>query len=237
MILRKLTLALSAVALSFSVSAFAQQTAPQPDQQAPTNPAGEVIGKLATMGHMQFGDFPVTQTELDRASEFVQARAAQTGKTITRDQSLVALGYIAGQLGVFMQLQGNGNTQQQAPDDDLGPTPQAVPAPQAAPQVAPQTAPQTAPQPAPQPAPQAAPAAPQPAPQANNQLPPGAVQAQPIEIVPNGMMMGNGQMMGNAPMMIYAPEVGATGQAPAAAPAQAPVQAPAQAPAPQSAQQ
>lgn len=218
MILRKLTLALSAVALSFSVSAFAQQTAPQPDQQAPTNPAGEVIGKLATMGHMQFGDFPVTQTELDRASEFVQARAAQTGKTITRDQSLVALGYIAGQLGVFMQLQGNGNTQQQAPDDDLGPTPQAVPAPQAAPQVAPQTAPQTAPQ-------------------ANNQLPPGAVQAQPIEIVPNGMMMGNGQMMGNAPMMIYAPEVGATGQAPAAAPAQAPVQAPAQAPAPQSAQQ
>ena len=217
MILRKLTLALSAVALSFSVSAFAQQTAPQPDQQAPTNPAGEVIGKLATMGHMQFGDFPVTQTELDRASEFVQARAAQTGKTITRDQSLVALGYIAGQLGVFMQLQGNGNTQQQAPDDDLGPTPQAVPAPQ--------------------PAPQAAPAAPQPAPQANNQLPPGAVQAQPIEIVPNGMMMGNGQMMGNAPMMIYAPEVGATGQAPAAAPAQAPVQAPAQAPAPQSAQQ
>ncbi|WP_337621899.1 serine/threonine protein kinase [Parasutterella sp.] len=221
MILRKLTLALSAVALSFSVSAFAQQTAPQPDQQAPTNPAGEVIGKLATMGHMQFGDFPVTQTELDRASEFVQARAAQTGKTITRDQSLVALGYIAGQLGVFMQLQGNGNAQQQAPDDDLGPTPQAVPAPQAAPQ------------PAPQPAPQAAPAAPQ----ANNQLPPGAVQAQPIEIVPNGMMMGNGQMMGNAPMMIYAPEVGATGQAPAAAPAQAPVQAPAQAPAPQSAQQ
>lgn len=233
MILRKLTLALSAVALSFSVSAFAQQTAPQPDQQAPTNPAGEVIGKLATMGHMQFGDFPVPQTELDRASEFVQARAAQTGKTITRDQSLVALGYIAGQLGVFMQLQGNGNAQQQAPDDDLGPTPQAVPAPQAAPQVAPQTAPQTAPQPAPQPAPQAAPAAPQ----ANNQLPPGAVQAQPIEIVPNGMMMGNGQMMGNAPMMIYAPEVGATGQAPAAAPAQAPVQAPAQAPAPQSAQQ
>ena len=222
MILRKLTLALSAVALSFSVSAFAQQTAPQPDQQAPTNPAGEVIGKLATMGHMQFGDFPVTQTELDRASEFVQARAAQTGKTITRDQSLVALGYIAGQLGVFMQFQGNGNAQQQAPDDDLGPTPQAVPAPQAAPQVAPQTAPQTAPQPAPQ---------------ANNQLPPGAVQAQPIEIVPNGMMMGNGQMMGNAPMLIYAPEVGATGQAPAAAPAQAPVQAPAQAPAPQSAQQ
>ena len=215
MILRKLTLALSAVALSFSVTTFAQQAAPQPEQQTPTNPAGEVIGKLATMGHMQFGDFPVTQTELDRASEFVQARAAQTGKTITRDQSLVALGYIAGQLGVFMQLQGNG--QQQAPDDDLGPTPQAVPAPQ--------------------PAPQAAPAAPQPAPQANNQLPPGAVQAQPIEIVPNGMMMGNGQMMGNAPMMIYAPEVGATGQAPAAAPAQAPVQAPAQAPAPQSAQQ
>ena len=206
MILRKLTLALSAVALSFSVTTFAQQAAPQPEQQTPTNPAGEVIGKLATMGHMQFGDFPVTQTELDRASEFVQARAAQTGKTITRDQSLVALGYIAGQLGVFMQLQGNG--QQQAPDDDLGPTPQAVPAPQ-------------------------------PAPQANNQLPPGAVQAQPIEIIPNGMMMGNGQMMGNAPMMIYAPEVGATGQAPAAAPAQAqaPAQAPAQVPAPQSAQQ
>lgn len=227
MILRKLSLALSAVALSFSVSAFAQQAAPQPDQQAPTNPAGEVIGKLATMGHMQFGDFPVSQTELDRASEFVQARAAQTGKTITRDQSLVALGYIAGQLGVFMQLQGNGNAQQQAPDDDLGPTPQAVPAPQAAPQ--------TAPQPAPQPAPQAAPATPQPAPQAGNQLPPGAVQAQPIEIVPNGMMMGNGQMMDNAPMMIYAPEVGATGQAPATAPAQAPVEAPA--PAPQSAQQ
>lgn len=219
MLLKKLTLALSAVALSFSVSAFAQQTAPQPEQQAPTNPAGEVIGKLASMGHMQFGDFPVTQTELDRASEFVQARAAQSGKTITRDQSLVALGYIAGQLGVFMQLQGN--AQQQTPDDDLGPTPQAVPAPQAAPQASQQPAPQ-------------------PAPQANVQLPPGAVQTQPIEIVPNGMMMGNGPMMGNAPMMIYAPEVGATGQAPAAsaqAPAQAPSQAPAQTPAPQSAQQ
>lgn len=230
MLLKKLTLALSAVALSFSVSAFAQQTAPQPEQQAPTNPAGEVIGKLASMGHMQFGDFPVTQTELDRASEFVQARAALSGKTITRDQSLVALGYIAGQLGVFMQLQGN--AQQQTPDDDLGPTPQAVPAPQAAPQASQQ--------PAPQPAPQAAPAAPQSAPQANVQLPPGAVQTQPIEIVPNGMMMGNGPMMGNAPMMIYAPEVGATGQAPAAsaqAPAQAPSQAPAQTPAPQSAQQ
>lgn len=230
MLLKKLTLALSAVALSFSVSAFAQQTAPQPEQQAPTNPAGAVIGKLASMGHMQFGDFPVTQTELDRASEFVQARAAQSGKTITRDQSLVALGYIAGQLGVFMQLQGN--AQQQTPDDDLGPTPQAVPAPQAAPQASQQ--------PAPQPAPQAAPAAPQSAPQANVQLPPGAVQTQPIEIVPNGMMMGNGPMMGNAPMMIYAPEVGATGQAPAAsaqAPVQAPSQAPAQTPAPQSAQQ
>ena len=61
MILRKLTLALSAVALSFSVTTFAQQAAPQPEQQTPTNPAGEVIGKLATMGHMQFGDFPVTQ--------------------------------------------------------------------------------------------------------------------------------------------------------------------------------
>lgn len=230
MLLKKLTLALSAVALSFSVSAFAQQTAPQPEQQAPTNPAGEVIGKLASMGHMQFGDFPVTQTELDGASEFVQTRAAQSGKTITRDQSLVALGYIAGQLGVFMQLQGN--AQQQTPDDDLGPTPQAVPAPQAAPQASQQ--------PAPQPALQAAPAAPQSAPQANVQLPPGAVQTQPIEIVPNGMMMGNGPMMGNAPMMIYAPEVGATGQAPAAstqAPAQAPSQAPAQTPAPQSAQQ
>lgn len=233
MLLKKLTLALSAVALSFSVSAFAQQPAPQPEQQAPTNPAGEVIGKLASMGHMQFGDFPVTQTELDRASEFVQARAAQSGKTITRDQSLVALGYIAGQLGVFMQLQGN--AQQQAPDDDLGPTPQAVPAPQAAPQTSQQPAPQGAPQAAP-----AAPAVPQSAPQANVQLPPGAVQTQPIEIVPNGMMMGNGPMMGNAPMMIYAPEVGATGQAPVApaqAPAQAPSQAPAQTPAPQSAQQ
>lgn len=236
MLLKKLTLALSAVALSFSVSAFAQQAAPQSEQQAPTNPAGEVIGKLASMGHMQFGDFPVTQTELDRASEFVQARAAQSGKTITRDQSLVALGYIAGQLGVFMQLQGNG--QQQAPDDDLGPTPQAVPAPQSAPQASQQPAPQAAPS-APQTAPQAAPAAPQPAPQANVQLPPGAVQTQPIEIVPNGMMMQNGPMMGNAPMMIYAPEVGATGQAPAPAqaPAQASSQAPAQTPNPQSAQQ
>lgn len=105
MILRKLTLALSAVALSFSVTTFAQQAAPQPEQQTPTNPAGEVIGKLATMGHMQFGDFPVTQTELDRASEFVQARAAQTGKTITRDQSLVALGlHRRPSCGVFMQL-------------------------------------------------------------------------------------------------------------------------------------
>lgn len=110
MILRKLTLALSAVALSFSVTTFAQQAAPQPEQQTPTNPAGEVIGKLATMGHMQFGDFPVTQTELDRASEFVQARAAQTGKTITRDQSLVALGYIAGQLGVSCSSRATANS-------------------------------------------------------------------------------------------------------------------------------
>ncbi len=179
MILRKLTLALSAVALSFSVTTFAQQAAPQPEQQTPTNPAGEVIGKLATMGHMQFGDFPVTQTELDRASEFVQARAAQTGKTITRDQSLVALGYIAGQLGVFMQLQGNG--QQQAPDDDLGPTPQAVPAPQPLLSRLPGSSCRSS----------ARTSGQQPASS-------GAVQAQPIEIIPNGMMMGNGQMMGNA---------------------------------------
>ena len=80
MILRKLTLALSAVALSFSVTTFAQQAAPQPEQQTPTNPAGEVIGKLATMGHMQFGDFPVTQTELDSSAVSCSSRATASSR-------------------------------------------------------------------------------------------------------------------------------------------------------------
>lgn len=80
MILRKLTLALSAVALSFSVTTFAQQAAPQPEQQTPTNPAGEVIGKLATMGHMQFVTSPShrpNSTELLNSFRLVPLRPAR----------------------------------------------------------------------------------------------------------------------------------------------------------------
>lgn len=206
MLLKKLSLCLGAVALSLSTVAMAQQPAPQP-----TNIAGEVIGKLAMMGHMQFGEFPITQDELNSASQYVMTRAALAGKNITRDQSLVALGYIAGQLSIYIDLQ-----QDSVPSSTA---PQSVPA-QPMPQTAPQQAPLTMPQPAQQPAPLAAPQAPQQyAPQYVPQVVPQAAPQAAPQTAPQA-----------APQV--APQV-----APQAAPQTAPQAAPQQAPQANSAQQ
>ncbi len=96
---RKLTaacLCAAALTMTFSVNA----------QEAPItlNPATSTIAKLASMGQMKFGEFPVDQAEINSASNFLMNRAQQYGIPMSRDQSLIALGYISGQLGVLMQL-------------------------------------------------------------------------------------------------------------------------------------
>lgn len=96
---RKLTaacLCAAALTMTFSVNA----------QEAPItlNPATSTIAKLASMGRMKFGEFPVDQAEINSASNFLMNRAQQYGIPMSRDQSLIALGYISGQLGVLMQL-------------------------------------------------------------------------------------------------------------------------------------
>lgn len=109
-----------AAALAFGGVSFAQQTQqaspdPQPQaasvapaQQVPqsTNqfgPAAVVINKLVTM--QDSGKFPVTQEELDRATEFLMNKAKAEGLTVTRDESLVGMGFIAGSLATFMDIQ------------------------------------------------------------------------------------------------------------------------------------
>ena len=96
---RKLTaacLCAAALTMTFSVNA----------QEAPItlSPATSTIAKLASMGQMKFGEFPVDQAEINSASNFLMNRAQQYGIPMSRDQSLIALGYISGQLGVLIQL-------------------------------------------------------------------------------------------------------------------------------------
>lgn len=183
---RKLTaacLCAAALTMTFSVNA----------QEAPItlNPATSTIAKLASMGQMKFGEFPVDQAEINSASNFLMNRAQQYGIPMSRDQSLIALGYISGQLGVLMQLPSEAahhvpNAAAPATPVQAAPVtpsmPQAqTPAPeQAAPQVQPM--PQVQPAPLTQPMPQA-PAAAQSAP-----LPPDAIPMIQVPMM-GGMMM------------------------------------------------
>ncbi len=183
---RKLTaacLGAAALTMTFSVNA----------QEAPItlNPATSTIAKLASMGQMKFGEFPVDQAEINSASNFLMNRAQQYGIPMSRDQSLIALGYISGQLGVLMQLPSEAahhvpNAAAPAAPVQAAPItpsmPQAqTPAPeQAAPQVQPM--PQVQPAPLTQPMPQA-PAAAQSAP-----MPPDAIPMIQVPMM-GGMMM------------------------------------------------
>lgn len=183
---RKLTaacLCAAALTMTFSVNA----------QEAPItlNPATSTIAKLASMGQMKFGEFPVDQAEINSASNFLMNRAQQYGIPMSRDQSLIALGYISGQLGVLMQLPSEAahhvpNAAAPAAPVQAAPItpsmPQAqTPAPeQAAPQV--QPIPQVQPAPLTQPMPQA-PAAAQSAP-----MPPDAIPMIQVPMM-GGMMM------------------------------------------------
>ena len=183
---RKLTaacLCAAALTMTFSVNA----------QEAPItlNPATSTIAKLASMGQMKFGEFPVDQAEINSASNFLMNRAQQYGIPMSRDQSLIALGYISGQLGVLMQLPSEAahhvpNAAAPAAPVQAAPItpsmPQAqTPAPeQAAPQVQPM--PQVQPAPLTQPMPQA-PAAAQSAP-----MPPDAMPMIQVPMM-GGMMM------------------------------------------------
>lgn len=183
---RKLTaacLCAAALTMTFSVNA----------QEAPItlNPATSTIAKLASMGRMKFGEFPVDQAEINSASNFLMNRAQQYGIPMSRDQSLIALGYISGQLGVLMQLPSEAahhvpNAAAPAAPVQAAPItpsmPQAqTPAPeQATPQVQPM--PQVQPAPLTLPMPQA-PAAAQSAP-----MPPDAIPMMQVPMM-GGMMM------------------------------------------------
>lgn len=183
---RKLTaacLCAAALTMTFSVNA----------QEAPItlSPATSTIAKLASMGQMKFGEFPVDQAEINSASNFLMNRAQQYGIPMSRDQSLIALGYISSQLGVLMQLPSEAahhvpNAAAPAAPVQAAPItpsmPQAqTPAPeQAAPQVQPM--PQVQPAPLTQPMPQA-PATGQSAP-----MPPDAIPTIQVPMM-GGMMM------------------------------------------------
>ncbi len=183
---RKLTaacLCAAALTMTFSVNA----------QEAPItlSPATSTIAKLASMGQMKFGEFPVDQAEINSASNFLMNRAQQYGIPMSRDQSLIALGYISGQLGVLMQLPSEAahhvpNAAAPAAPVQAAPItpsmPQAqTPAPeQATPQVQPMPQVQTAPLTLPMPQ---APAAAQSAP-----MPPDAIPTIQVPMM-GGMMM------------------------------------------------
>lgn len=183
---RKLTaacLCAAALTMTFSVNA----------QEAPItlSPATSTIAKLASMGQMKFGEFPVDQAEINSASNFLMNRAQQYGIPMSRDQSLIALGYISGQLGVLIQLPSEAahhvpNAAAPAAPVQAAPItpsmPQAqTPAPeQATPQVQPMPQVQTAPLTLPMPQ---APAAAQSAP-----MPPDAIPMIQVPMM-GGMMM------------------------------------------------
>lgn len=159
-----------AAALAFGSSAFAQQvqapiSAPVPQAEAPApqsanqfenanqfGPAAVVINKLVSMQNS--GKFPVTQEELDRATEFLMNKAKAEGVEVTRDEALVGMGYIAGSLATFMDIQRQAAEMVPQPVTPL--PPEVMPAPSVEQQPA-QPAPQeqSAPQvPQVQPAPQ-----------------------------------------------------------------------------------
>ncbi len=142
---------LTAAVLALGSSAFAQQgQAPAPVQQSEQvpvpqqpeqfGPAAVVINKLVTMQNS--GKFPVTQEELDRATEFLMNKAKKEGVEVTRDEALVGMGYIAGSLATFMDIQKQAAEMVPQPMTPLPPEVMPAPVPDQQAQNAPQAAPQ-----------------------------------------------------------------------------------------------
>ena len=139
-----------AAALAFGSTAFAQQaqapiSAPQAEAPAAQSanqfgPAAVVINKLVTMQNS--GKFPVTQEELDKATEFLMNKAKAEGVEVTRDEALVGMGYIAGSLATFMDIQKQ--AAEMVPQAVTPLPPEVMPAPSVEPQTA-QPAPQVQP--------------------------------------------------------------------------------------------
>lgn len=143
-----------AAALAFGSAAFAQQAqapipAPQAEAPAPQSanqfenanqfgPAAVVINKLVTMQNS--GKFPVTQEELDKATEFLMNKAKAEGVDVTRDEALVGMGYIAGSLATFMDIQKQ--AAEMVPQAVTPLPPEVMPAPSVEPQQPAQPAPQ-----------------------------------------------------------------------------------------------
>lgn len=183
---RKLTAAcLCAAALTMTFSVNAQEAA------IALNPATSTIAKLASMGQMKFGEFPIDQAEINSASNFLMNRAQQYGIRMSRDQSLIALGYISGQLGALMQLPSQAahhapNTVEPAAPVQASPVTPSLP--QAQIPVPSQTAPQVQPMPRVQPAPQAQPIPQAPAAGQSAPLPPDAIPMIQVPMM-GGMMM------------------------------------------------
>lgn len=152
----KLVVVSLAAALAFGSAAFAQQAqapipAPQAEAPAPQSanqfenanqfgPAAVVINKLVTMQNS--GKFPVTQEELDKATEFLMNKAKAEGVDVTRDEALVGMGYIAGSLATFMDIQKQ--AAEMVPQAVTPLPPEVMPAPSVEPQTA-QPAPQVQP--------------------------------------------------------------------------------------------
>ena len=146
-----------AAALAFGSTAFAQQAqapipAPQAEAPAPQSanqfenanqfgPAAVVINKLVTMQNS--GKFPVTQEELDKATEFLMNKAKAEGVDVTRDEALVGMGYIAGSLATFMDIQKQ--AAEMVPQAVTPLPPEVMPAPSVEPQQPAQPAPQVQP--------------------------------------------------------------------------------------------
>ena len=87
------------------------------------------------------GKFPVTQEELDKATEFLMNKAKAEGVEVTRDEALVGMGYIAGSLATFMDIQ---KQAEMVPQAVTPLPPEVMPAPSVEPQTA-QPAPQVQP--------------------------------------------------------------------------------------------
>lgn len=103
------------------------QGMPAPQQGAADQygPAAIVIQKLVATSAQ--GDFPCTQEELDRATEFLMKKAKAEGLNVTRDEILVGMGFIAGSLATFMDIQKQAASMQPQAQSPL--PPEVMPAP------------------------------------------------------------------------------------------------------------
>lgn len=100
-------------------------TAPQQGAADQYGPAAIVIQKLVATSAQ--GDFPCTQEELDRATEFLMKKAKTEGLSVTRDEILVGMGFIAGSLATFMDIQKQAASMQPQAQSPL--PPEVMPAP------------------------------------------------------------------------------------------------------------